>query len=251
MDHVFVTTSGGTLGVVGKLHAGPPRPSLLLVSGAFPHKHQHDVLVHWFPGANVLIAFLPGMAGVPWSDASAPQLTTAVAEASVLLFGDSPIVVCGGSASGLVVTPLQAKNIHRKIILDPFFTTQSLWPLIGLMREQMSLRSTDEALRRYAWDMYGYSETEVENRDYRYLIDLITGPTDVVVGGMPLQPERPLPPHPSYTSVEDRALLAANPNVALYEMAPHVGHDLWADPSSSQLIRALMLKSLESCFALL
>lgn len=251
LDHVFVETSAGKLGFVGRIHAGPARPSLLMVGGAFPPKRQHEELVDWFPGANVLIAFLPGMAGVPWSDASAPQLTVAVAEAIALLFGDRPIVICGGSTSGLVVTPLQAKNIHRKIILEPFFTTQGLWPFISFLRNRIARNPDDAALRRYVWSMYGYSETEVENRDYRYLVDLIDGPTDVVVGGLPLLPVRPFPPYPSFTSVEDRALLAAHPDITLHEGPAGVGHDLWSDQASCNIIRSLMLRGLRSSVELL
>jgi hypothetical protein len=91
----------------------------------------------------------------------------------------------------------------------------------------------------------------VENRDYRRLVDAIDVPTDVVVGGMPLQPVRSLPEFPSLTSMEDRALLGAHPLVTMHEGPATAGHDLWTDPASSRMIRELLGAALQSSVALL
>ena len=245
MDFLSVLTSAGHIGFRGRIHAGPARPSLLMVAGAFPRSDQHQEMINWFPEFNVVIARLPGM-GVPASHADAAQITIGLQEASSFLLRDWPLVVCGGSASGLVTIPLQASNIRRKVILDPFLTTEPLWPLLNFTRGLLEREPNNEHLRRYASMMFGLSVEGFENRDYRSILDALDVPTDVMVGGMPLQPERPLNVFPSLTSIEDRAMLSAHPLITMHEGPPDVGHDLWSNEATSQAIKELLRAALES-----
>ena len=183
---------------------------------------------------------------VPPSDADAAQLTGGLEEATRLLFRDWPLVVCGVSASGLVTIPLRAENIHCKVILEPFLTTGPLWPFLEFARSRLRRDPANESLRRYLWTMFGFAADVVENRDYRALIDAIDVPTDVVVGGMPLQPPRALPEFPSLTSVEDRAILSAHPLVTMHEAPSEVGHNVWLNQASARTIRGLLDAALRS-----
>jgi len=245
MDFLSVLTSAGHIGFRGRIHAGPARPSLLMVAGAFPRPDQHQEMINWFPEFNVVIARLPGM-GVPVSHADAAQMTIGVQEATSLLLRDWPLVVCGGSASGLVTIPLQGSNIRRKVILDPFLTTDPLWPLRNFITGILEREPHNEHLRRYAWEMFGWSTEGRENRDYRSIVAALNVPTDVMVGGMALQPERALNVFPSLTSIEDRAILSAHPLVTMHEGPPDVGHDLWSSETASQTIKELLRAALES-----
>ena len=244
MNYLSILTSAGHFGFRGRIHT-ERRPSLLMIAGAFPLANQHQEMIDWFPAANVVIGRLPGM-HVPWSTADAKELTEGLEEAIEFLFRDGPLVVCAGSTSALVTIPLRSKNIQRKVILEPFFSTEGLWPFLPFVRTRMARYPDDEALRHYLWSTFGYGEKTAENRDYRHLLDSLSVPTDVVVGGMPLQPERPLTQWPSFTSVEDRELLRANRWVNLYEGPPQAGHNLWANPSCVATVRELLKSALHT-----
>jgi hypothetical protein len=249
MDHLVIDTSAGSIGFAGRLWSDRPRPALLVVAGAFPDPGQHHEIVDWFPDASVLVANLPGMGGMPWSAADAPGLSAGLAEAMRTVLGDRPLVLCGVSASGLVTLPLQAANIRRKVMIEPFLTTGDLWPFLAYARNLLQLNPGHAGLRRYLWTMFGFGETTAETRDYRHLVDSIQVPTDVVVGGMPLMPQRAEPYFPSLASAGDRAVFAAHPLVTLYEGPPAAGHGVWADPEANALIRRLLAENLESLAA--
>jgi hypothetical protein len=239
MDLLEIETSAGVFGLVGRVSAAQAKPCLLMVAGAFPTPDAHHELVSAFKDANVLIVRLPGW-GVPLSDASARQLTFGLQEAMTLLFRDLPIVVCGLSASAMVTLPLKAPNIHRKVILEPFLRTARLWPLINHARRVMAKHPEDSPLQQYLWNILGIGGTTLEDRDYRYVVEDIDVPTAVVVGGLPLMPERDLPLFPSLTSEEDRDLLRAHPLVTLFEGPAEAGHNLWIDPAASRTIHGLL-----------
>ena len=238
MDHLLIETSAGKIGFAGRFWTDRARPCLLIVAGAFIDPGQHHEIIDWFPEATVLVANLPGMGGVPWSSADAGQLAAGL--------GEAPLVVCGVSAGCLAAMPLKAANLRRKVLVEPFLTTQDLWPFVAYARTLLELNPGHKGLRHYLWTLFGVSETAVETRDYRHLVASLDVPTEVVVGGMPLLPERETPHFPSLASPEDRAALAANPQVTLHEGSPGAGHDVWVDPQTNALIRRLLADALES-----
>jgi hypothetical protein len=224
MDFLTLQTSAGPLGFVGRIHTDRARPSLLVVNGSFPTKtHRHD-LVERFPGANVLIANLPGMAGVPWGTASVAELTQGLSEAVTLLLRDLPVVAFGASTGNILTLGLRLPNIRRRVALEPFLQTRDLWPFIQNSRERMQQRPENAALAHYFWEFFGIAPDRAENRDYRRLLENITAPMDVMVGGAPLLPKRELDYWPSFTSDEDRAALVANPFVKMHLGPPDTGH---------------------------
>jgi pimeloyl-ACP methyl ester carboxylesterase len=240
MDFLTLQTSAGPFGLVGRLHTDRPRPVLLAVSGSFPSKtYLHDLIDH-FPGANVLVVSLPGMAGVPWSGATPAELSLALAEAAPRLLGDLPIVALGASTGNLLALGLRLPNICRRVAVEPFFQTGDLWPFIANSRRRLASNPGDAPLQDYLHRVFGIGATSAENRDYRHLLEAITVPTTVIVGQIPLLPEREVEVWPSFTCEADRAALRANPLVTLHEGRPGTGHNVQSDPLAEALLRRVL-----------
>jgi hypothetical protein len=240
MDFLTLDTCAGPLGVVGRVHTGPARPALLAVNGAFPRKrHRHDLVDH-FSGVSVLVVDLPGMSGVPWANPTIPELTQGLESAVRRLVGDVPIVAFGSSTSSLVTLGLRLPNICRHLLQEPFFQTEGLWPFIASARERMARNPTNAAMTRFFCEVFGIGPDRLENRDYRHLLANITKPTDVIVGGAPLEPMRKMDFWPSFTSAQDRAALRANPLVSLFEGPPDTGHGFGAEGESDLLIKRML-----------
>jgi hypothetical protein len=240
MDFLAVQTTIGPLAFVGRLHTGPRRPALLVVRGAFPPKeYLHDLAWH-FSGANVLIVTLPGMNGAPWIETTPASLAGGLEEAIQRLMPDVPIVAFGSSTGNLLTLGLRLPNICRIVADEPFFQTKDLWPFIADSSKRLQVENRHQMVVPYLWTYFGIGPDTVENRDYRYLVDRIIVPTDVLVGEMPLLPERETAGWPSFTSDEDRALLAANPHVRLHVGPPGSGHAYSVLPAGQAAVRRLI-----------
>ncbi|MGZ6047520.1 MAG: alpha/beta hydrolase [Phenylobacterium sp.] len=240
MDFMTLETRAGPLGVVGRVHTGAPRPALVVVNGAFPPKgHRHD-MVDYFSGVSVLVIDLPGMGGVPWGNPTLPELTEGLEQTLRRLLGDVPLVIFGSSTSNLVTLGLRLPNICRQVAQEPFFQTAGLWPFIASARKRMANNPANKAMARFFWEVFGIAPDRVENRDYRHLLQNIAWPTDVMVGGAPLEPERDMEFWPSFTSAEDRAALRAHPMVNLYEGPPHRGHSFGAEGQADLILKRMI-----------
>jgi len=235
MDFLNVRTSAGEFGVVGRRSFDRPRPCLLIVGGAFPpngYMHEH---IKAFPGANVVVSNLPGM-GTPWSPAEVPALTAGLQEVAGWLFADLPLVVFGVSTGALLALGFKAPNLVRTVVLEPFLQTGNLWPFIADSRARLERYNHRPAIVSFLWTVFGIGATTLENRDYRYLAQGLSVPTDVILGGMPLLPERPLPAWPSFASDEDRAAFRRNPLATLHEGPPDAGHGYGSVPGSGKQV---------------
>jgi len=247
MDHLHIRTSGGVFGFVGQLHGDRPRPALLAINGSFPQKEYLHDLVTVFPGANVLIAYLPGM-GPPWIPTTLPQLAQGLGEAVRRLVGDVPLVVFSVSTGNLVGFGLDLPNITRTIAVEPFFRTADLTPFIAFARDMFRDHPEAGAEHLYLEALFGiYADGRLEERDYRHLVRQITVPTDVIVGTDlgPWKGEGE--PWPSFTSNEDRALLESCPHVRLHAVGEGTGHGVAvSDPGKSYVYRLIHQALLEA-----
>jgi hypothetical protein len=252
MDHLVIQNHTQPIGFVGRIHLDQPRPALLAVSGSFPQQgHLHDLITH-FAGANVLIANLPGMSGVFWANnPSVADLTRVLEQGVQRLLGDAPIVAFAASTGNLLSLGLRLPNICRRVALEPFFQTEDLWPFIADARERMKMNPGADYLQQFYWEFFGISPTELENRDYRALMQNISVPTDVITGQLPLLPRRALDRWPSFTSAADRAALAANPLVTLQEGPAGTGHGYGTVPPGDAEVKALLHKALVEAVKLL
>ncbi|HEX3366200.1 hypothetical protein [Phenylobacterium sp.] len=226
VEHVFVQTSAGPFGFIGRLHTDRRRPSLLAVNGSFPQKDYLHDLPDAFPGANVLMVHVPGMGKTPWSGRSAADLTIGLQEAVSLLFRDLPLVVFSASTGNLLALGLTNPNICRRVCVEPFFQTERLWPFIDYARGELERHPKDAGKAQFLWDFFGITPDRLENRDYRHLLDCVTQPTDVVCGSVLLgePPDDREVIWPSFTLAEEREALAANPLVTLHPSPPGFGH---------------------------
>lgn len=244
MDFLTIQTPAGPLGVVGRIHTDQTRPALLVVNGAFPPRDIHHDLIDDFSGVNVLVVNLPGMLGVPWARPTLALLTQGLEGAARLLLGDSPLVVFGVSAGNLLTLGLKLPTIWRRVALEPFFETQHLWPFIANSRERMAQSPENTAMTHYFWEFFGIGPNAIQNRDYRYLIDNISVPTDVLVAHTPLLPPRPAEYWPSFCSQEDRDALAANPFVKLMTGPPGTGHSYTLTPPTNLELKRVLRAAL-------
>jgi hypothetical protein len=241
MNHLLMQTGGGPLGFVGQLHTDVARPSLLVVTGSFPPEgYLHDLVSH-FRGANVLIANMPGMGGVFWAnEQSLADLSRGLEQAVRRLLPDLPIVALGVSTGNILSLGLRLPNIRHRVAVEPFFQTEHLWPFVADSRRRMALNPNLTQMAAYFWEYFGIGPDRIENRDYGYLLDGITVPTDVLFGGSALLPERDLETWPSFTSADDRARLAANPFVTLHEGPADVGHLYGSEQPSYEVLKSLL-----------
>jgi hypothetical protein len=244
MEYLTLQTKAGPLGVVGRVYADRTKPALLTVNGSFPReKHRHD-LVEQFAGVSVLVINLPGMEGVPWANPTVAELTDGLEATVRRLLGDAPIVAFGASTSNLLTLGLQLPNIRRRVALEPFFQTGDLWPFVAHARMRLASNPRDQALARFFWEVFGIAPDRLENRDYRRLLANITVPTDVVVGGCALLPERELDIWPSFTSADDREALRANPLVLMHEGPPDTGHGFGSEGASDLYMKQVLHNAL-------
>lgn len=226
MDHLSIQTEGGPLSIVGRVHMDRTKPSLLVVRGSFPPKDHMLDLPTYFVGASVLVVTLPGMVkGAFWADnPKVAGLTRGLERAAAMLLPDTPIVAFGASTGSILSLGLRLPNIRRHVVVEPFLHTRDLWPFILDSRDRLKMNPGHDPMARFFWEVFGIGPDRLEDRDYGYLLEGITAPTDVVVGQLPLLPPRDLPVWPSFTSADDRARLLANPLVTLHEGPPGSGH---------------------------
>src|SRR4051794_5398054 len=103
MNYVFCQTQQGVIGFVGRIHADPSRPTLLVVGGAFPPTgYKHD-LVDRFARASVIVAQLPGMDTPPFADPR-PETMALAFDALVETVLPGRAVTAYGISSGALVT---------------------------------------------------------------------------------------------------------------------------------------------------
>lgn len=246
MQYLTIQTSGGPIGLLGRILSDRTKPSLLAVRGSFPPNEQLLDLQKHFYDANVLIVTLPGMAGAFWAnEPSVEGLTRGLERAAAMLLPDTPIVALGISTGNLVSLGLRLPNISRRVALEPFFQTKDLWPFVANSRERLKLNPGHEPMARFFWEFFGIDADRVENRDYRRLLEGITVPTDVIVGGMPLLPARDVEVWPSFTSAEDRTLLAANPLVTFHEGPAGTGHGYGGSGPSYERVKEVIRQALD------
>ena len=244
MSRLAVHTAHGPIALVGHVHTGAPRPSLLVISGAFPPvDYKHELLAR-FPGANVLIGLLPGMYCPAFADPRAEVFAEAYDEVIRLLLPGQPIVAYGVSTGCLVTLSLKSPNIRRHVLQEPFFSTGPLWPFLTFARWHLE-KNTSGELHTFLDNVFGITESRVENRDYTQLLDAADAPIDVLVGEVPLEVDR-ASPWPSFTSAEDRRRLVEHPHTRIFEGPRGSGHHLEATNEGADLVTRVLLSALHA-----
>jgi pimeloyl-ACP methyl ester carboxylesterase len=97
-----------------------------------------------------------------------------------------------------------------------------MWPNL---RERLRANPGDADLRSFIHNVFGVTESGIEERRYDGALASLSIPTHVQVGDEPLFPERTLEKLPSLVDEPERALLAAHPSITL-SVAPGAGHNV-------------------------
>ena len=222
--HIFQTTVGEIWlwGDAGLLSTD--RPVVLFINGAFSIERPRSFeLPGLAPGAVVMNAHLPGN--------HCPRLTShsvevyAKAYAEVLDEIGRPAVVIGASIGALVGLSLNSPWVRGLVILEPPLQTGKLWCLVDSFRAKLAAQPGDADLREFLWQVFGVSETSLENRDYRPLVAGLTVAGWAAFGGLPLMPPRAIETLPSLVDEPERALLRSH-RLLKTEVIPTVGHNV-------------------------
>lgn len=200
----------------------PSRPLVLVVRGAFARLDQYAGLTRYLPEVDMAFMQLPGMHSPHIAAPSVQRFAAALDEAAALAFGKRPFAKVGVSIGGLVAMAM--KTGEATLALDPPISTATAWPV--LQRVRSLLREEGETpLRAWCWNVLGMSETGVENRDYRPIVEGARRPLTVMIAGLPLEPERPISASPGLINADDRDWLRALPGVRSVTVS-NVGHNL-------------------------
>ena len=246
MDRLIVQTNSGPLYLAGRLYTDPAIPALVAMGGIWTtYDFLHD-LADVFPEVSVLVAPLPGMGGSLTRTFEIAALTRSLDEAIAGLFTRAPVVAYGVSTGSLVTLGLAAPQVVRHVALEPFFRTAPLWAFHQTARDYMASKPDNHGARQAVEQIFGLTETDLVDRDYRGLLSGLTKPLDVILGDLPLEPQRPLGGLPSLTSREDRAVLAAHPGVTVHPGPPGSGHDPTFTPEGAALVQAVLRRALDA-----
>lgn len=249
MDRLIVQTNFGPLYLAGRLYADPAIPALMAMGGIWtPRDFLHD-LVEAFADVSVLIVPLPGMGGSLTRTFDVATLARSLDEGIAALLAETPVVTYGVSTGSLVTLGLKAPQVVRQVALEPFFRTAPLWAFHETARAFMALEPNKRGARVAAEQIFGLTDASLVDRDYRYLLEGLTRPLDVILADQPLEPARPFDTLPSLTSREDRAALAAHPQVTLHPGPPGSGHDLGLTPEGATVVQAILRRALDAAAA--
>ncbi len=148
------------------------------------------------------------------------------------LYPGRPTVIFGLSTGALVALAVTARQVRRRVLVEPFLRTAHAWPLHDLPRV-----AKDDAQRDLLWNVLGVADGRVEERDYRHLLDRLSTPTVALVGRTPLGERRPITAMPSLVDDADRALLRAHPRVTVVEVEG--GHNVAAQGLEEMFLHIL------------
>lgn len=195
----------------------PGGPLVVVINGAFPTAVDD---LHWLdvPGAQMAFLHLPGFHSRRLTEISVATFTAGHAEALRKAFG-RPFVAAGVSTGALVAMGL--RDATRVLAVEPFFATGQLWPLFKVFSSHAEHGVWPEAAQRWADAIFGRS---MNGRDYHGVLTGLRAPTEVLVGDLPLMPERPVDRMPSLCSDSDRHALAEHPLITV-ETTPG-GHEI-------------------------
>lgn len=216
------------------------RPVLFLLTGAFSTADGAPSAAHLAPHVapyfSVVGAHLPGNHCPPLLATSVGVYAAAYSHALDQAFARRPIVALGASIGGLVVMGLNSPQVRSALVIEPPLVGEKLWPLTGFLRGRLAQPGCEPHVRDFIVNVFGVTETEIQPRDYRPLLDSIRMPAVVIVGDQPLFPRRPLSRLPSLVDQPERDLIARHPGLSL-EIAPGAGHNVLENASAFSNVR--------------
>lgn len=200
------------------------RPVVLFLNGAFSIERPRSFeLPGLLPGAVVLNGHLPGN--------HCPRVTAHTLNDYAQGYSEAldqigrPCVVVGASIGALVALKIWSTQVHGRVLLEPPLQTVKLWCLLENFRGMLKKSPDDVPLHDFLWNIFGISESTLENRDTRQMVAELTTPGWAVFGEAPLMPPRAITELPSLVDEPERALLRAHP-LLKSEVIPTIGHNV-------------------------
>jgi pimeloyl-ACP methyl ester carboxylesterase len=195
------------------------RPVQLVITGAFASCNTLELNQDRFPELDVWRTHLPGNHSPPLVATSVGVFAAAISQALRQRLARRTASVIGISVGALVAMALDPELVDRLLLLDPPLRPDRAWPLLQL-RGAMPPGGED-----FVWQVFGIAADRTEPRDYSGLVERVRRPAKLLVGSVPLAPERHLPSWPSLVDEESRRLLAAHPLIDL-EVMQGAGHHI-------------------------
>jgi pimeloyl-ACP methyl ester carboxylesterase len=204
------------------------KPVVVAIAGAFAVKHGPLFQLAPFvaPHADLLVGHLPGNHSPVLSEISVEAYARAYSHVLATALAGRPVVLCGASIGGLVALGVRAANVRARVVMEPPLASGKLWPMLDFLRTRLAQAPDDGELRAFIGNVFGVTQGEVRD-DVRYegLLDGLSEPTTVLVGGNPLNPPRKVEKLPSLVDEPERRWLAAQPGVRLL-VAQGAGHNV-------------------------
>jgi pimeloyl-ACP methyl ester carboxylesterase len=227
VERTFETPLGPIV-LVGQPEAfDSAKPLVVAIAGAFaiargPLFRLAPVLG---PEVDVVAGHLPGNHSPTLVTASVGVYAAAYAHVINTVFAGRAVTTCGASIGGLVALGLRSPHVRQSLVIEPPLVMSKLWPMWPTLRERLRLSPGDADVRSFIHNVFGVTETDVEERRYEGALTSLATPTHVQVGDQPLFPKRPFEKLPSLVDEPERALLAAHPHITL-SVAPGAGHNV-------------------------
>ncbi|WP_372783461.1 hypothetical protein [Phenylobacterium sp.] len=201
------------------------KPMVLAIGGTFsPVEDLKNLPNALSVLADACIMRMPGADAPPLTSFAVSDIALAVGEFIEAVFPRRPVMLLGVSLGAVVALGVRARNLVRVVAIEPPLITGGLWPIVGPLREVLG-RTTDLAAGDMVFEAFGVSAHETADRNYLSLLDGLRAPADVILGGEPLEPERPVKRFPSLVTAAARRRLAQDPRVRLH-LIPEAGHNL-------------------------
>jgi hypothetical protein len=214
-----VETRYGPVQVWGR-RTDPARPALFAIGGMFPPRNQLAFLHDHLPDHDVIRVQLPGMRDTPLlSRGGLSALGQAFSDVVAATIPAGPVIALGTSVGcwAALATRHYERRIDRMVLVEPFFRPADTWPMRVVLRDYLPKFGPE--MKVWAQEMLGYGGRGI---DYRPLLAELPPRTDVILGGVPLEPRKP-GLLPSYASDEEREMWRRQPGVRI-QVCPGVGH---------------------------
>jgi pimeloyl-ACP methyl ester carboxylesterase len=202
------------------------RPLVVAIAGAFAiARGPLFQLAPLLADADIVTGHLPGNHTPPLISASIGIYAAAYSGVIADAFADRTVILCGASIGGLVALAIRAPQVRNSLVIEPPLVMSKLWPMWPMLRRKLAEPTCDAALRSFIVNVFGVTETGIEERRYDGMLPALSVPTHVLCGDRPLFPRRAIEKLPSLVDEPERALLAAHPMIRL-SVLEGAGHNV-------------------------
>ena len=217
------------------------RPLVFLIPGVLAELQPAADLVKGLGIlADACVMRLPSSREFALSTMALAELSRMVTGLLETRFAHRRIVLVGISTGAVLALGVRAANVQRIVAVEPALATANLWPVAEAMRRHVEALG-DPIAKAFAAEAFGVGQSGQGARDHFAALHGLDLPVDVLMGGMPLMPERKVDRVPSLVDAPERRRLAAMPGVRLH-ISQDSGHNI-----VGQDARAVKLLLQEAC----